>query len=148
MLLYLLVQVACVPAVTTGSAITEELMFGGWQNCTGQSIACGWNHHSDQNSVEIGVPGRHGLSHLQFVPSSPHGHCSHHPSHAEKLYRKGESAGRKLFWAGAQRHLGGWAQSLAYTLRIDLNCFLLRVNIWIIHTQQNESSILDLKGLC
>lgn len=26
MLLYLLVQVACVPAVTTGSAITEELI--------------------------------------------------------------------------------------------------------------------------
>lgn len=60
-----------------------------WQNLIGQSMACGWNHHSDENNVEIRTSGRFSLNHLQSAHSSLP--LTIHLT--QKLSGKGESAG-------------------------------------------------------
>lgn len=106
-----------------------------WQNCIGQSIACGWNHHSDENYVEIKAPGRRNLNHLQSAHSSLHCLCSHDPSHSEKLSRKGEDAEWKLFWAGAPtmpRRLST-VPGTHIKVRINLNWFFFPLILNHVH---------------
>lgn len=135
-------------AGTTGSFITEELI-SCWDDRIVQAnpLLVAETIILIKNSVEIGAPGRPSLSHLQSVHSSLHWHCSRYPSHSGKLYRKGESTGWKLFWAGAPKTPGRLSTVPAHTEKIGLNWLLLPTNIWVIYAQQNESRIFYVPGI-
>ena len=133
-------NVAGMPAGTTGSVITEELI-----SCWDDRIVQANQLLVAETIILIKTMSKSGLRGdtawaiyslcIQAFTASAH----NYPSHSEKLCRKGMSAGWKLFGAGVQRCLRGWAWSPAYTSRTDLNWLLLCTDIWIIHTRAKRT---------
>ena len=80
-----------------------------WQNCTDQSIVCGWNHHSNQNNAEKRLQGdsTRAICSLCIQPSLC---CSRDPSHSflERERMLGETYFEQGLWDARETQHSPW----------------------------------------